>query len=127
MEFFKSSGSFRSNEWRVPGGPVGRNPPANAGDVGSSLVLGDPHAARAASAPAPQLRSARCSGWKPAPAACAPRGSPRGAKSSRATATKARRSGEDPAQPKIHKQDLKTSFFKRSGGSDLPGGPVIWV
>ena len=40
VEFLKKLRRL-SKEWRVPGGPVEKNPPANAGDVGSSLVLGD--------------------------------------------------------------------------------------
>ena len=86
-EFFKKLRSL-SNEWRVPGGPVDRNPPANAGDVGSSLVLGD-STRREAATPLRRSSGARAAAADAGAWSLCSSGKPlRRAKSSRATATK---------------------------------------
>ena len=46
-------------EWGFPGGAVFENPPANAGDTGSSPGLGRSHVPRSNWAPEPQLLSLR--------------------------------------------------------------------
>ena len=45
--------------WGFPGGAVVKNPPANAGDTGSSPGLGKSHMPRSSEARAPQLLSPR--------------------------------------------------------------------
>ena len=48
-----------------PGGAVVRNPPANAGDMGSSPGPGRSHMPRSNEAPAPQLLSLRSRAHEP--------------------------------------------------------------
>ena len=45
------------DSWDFPGGTVVKNPPANAGDTGSSLGLGRSHMPRSNEARLPQLLS----------------------------------------------------------------------
>ena len=45
------------DDWDFPGGPVVKNLPASAGDMGSIPGLGRPHMPRSNSAHAPQLLS----------------------------------------------------------------------
>ena len=40
---FPSKHSFKDEDWDFPGGTVVKNPPANAGDMGSSPGLGRSH------------------------------------------------------------------------------------
>ena len=48
-----------------PGGPVAKNPPANAGDMGSSLGLGRSHMPQSNHAHAPQLLSLHSTAYVP--------------------------------------------------------------
>ena len=50
---------FKKHLWGFPGGAVVENPPANAGDTGSSPGLGRSHMPRSGLAREPQLLSLR--------------------------------------------------------------------
>ena len=53
--------------WGIPGGAVVKNPPANAGDTGSSPGLGRSHMPRSNYAGVPKLLSLRSRAWAYAP------------------------------------------------------------
>ena len=55
----------KRNPWGFPGGAVVGNPPANAGDTGSSPVPGGDHMLRNGWAHAPQLLRLRSTAHKP--------------------------------------------------------------
>ena len=56
---------MKRNRWDFPGGTVVKNPPANAGDTGSSPVPGRSHMPRSNWACAPQLLSLRSRALEP--------------------------------------------------------------
>ena len=89
-----------------PGGTVVENPPANAGDTGSSPGLGRSHMPRSSWAREPQLLSLRvwslCSATREAAIVRGPRTAMKSGPCS-PQLEKALHRNEDPTQPKINK------------------------
>ena len=119
--------------WDFPGGAVVKNPPANAGDTGSSPGPGRSHMPWSGWAPVPQLLSLHSRAHEPqllspratttkahAPGARAPQqekppqwdacARQRGVAPARRNLEKPARSNKDPTQPKIN----KLIFFKKT-------------
>ena len=65
METTQFSRASKEQDWGFPGGAVVKNPPANAGDMGSSPGLGRSHMPRSNEARAPQLLSLRSRAREP--------------------------------------------------------------
>ena len=112
---WRNVAAFKTWHWGFPGGAVVENPPANAGDTGSSPALGRSHMPRSSWAREPQLlslrvwslcsatREARASRWRVAPACHNWRRPSRG--------------NEDPTQPKSINQSINQTYASDSRSS----------